>query len=529
MAKQQQQVVTPYYVPSNKATAKPKPAPAKVNKQKHTWRQLRQQATGTLKGQFVVLAASCMLLTLVMALYSFQSLNRAENDLNTIASGSIPSVDAAQTMAQYMDDIDAKSADYLATAALLNQEPCSIPGSSDQLTLTVHNCDDQIISAEITLANDALYKAAHNVTYPGERIAVERITAGFEEYIADISIMRYEFQQTNGHTDPHNVHMTNAYIAYQNASYVLHQRISSQPATVETNLPSCQVGIDQHTVDANTWVNGSLEDNLDCLSSINKTALDQAYNDTTGFLNATLFIFVIFLVGLTLLLLWTIGRMMWASHRVVNLGLVLALLLGVTFSFSVASFLGNLSGRHGDFGQMVKDDYDSVYYAALLQRYGTDANADESRWLIALAFNDQASVTKWAQDWQTNTQQVDTLIQRAQDNRTWPSEDQPLGDMRTSWATYYNIDGQIRVEANNTKDAQRIYKAEQLSTGQSNMAYRTFADAVSRLSKANYDHYHTTLNMTQAAFSTDILLCALLYPLVGLLALWGIASRLRDF
>jgi hypothetical protein len=39
-----------------------------------------------------------------------------------------------------------------------------------------------------------LFNAARNVTYPGERTAVERITAGFEEYVGDISVMRHEYQ-----------------------------------------------------------------------------------------------------------------------------------------------------------------------------------------------------------------------------------------------------------------------------------------------------------------------------------------------
>ena len=72
-------------------------------------------------GQFILLASVSMLLALGLALFISLSFLRSANDLNTIAQGSIPSVDAAQAMAQFIADIDAKSADYLGTAGLTEQ------------------------------------------------------------------------------------------------------------------------------------------------------------------------------------------------------------------------------------------------------------------------------------------------------------------------------------------------------------------------------------------------------------------------
>src|SRR5437764_1361339 len=88
--------------------------------------QLWQQVRGTLKGQFITLAIGIIVVALLQALLLTQVFNRAASDLDTISKGSIPSVDAAQAMAQYIQDIDAKAADYLATAALTDLQPCSI-------------------------------------------------------------------------------------------------------------------------------------------------------------------------------------------------------------------------------------------------------------------------------------------------------------------------------------------------------------------------------------------------------------------
>src|SRR5690242_5762361 len=123
MAQQQGQTATPYYIPSPQSlppqaptspagsggstTAQPS---AVMRVLPDVWQQVRK----TLKGQFLGQASVILLFSLVLAVTVSQSFSRAADDLNTIGNGSIPSVDAAQAMAQYMEDIDAKSADYLA-------------------------------------------------------------------------------------------------------------------------------------------------------------------------------------------------------------------------------------------------------------------------------------------------------------------------------------------------------------------------------------------------------------------------------
>ncbi len=174
---------------------------------------------------------------------------------------------------------------------------------------------------------------------------------------------------------------------------------------------------------------------------------------------------------------------------------------------------------------MVKDDYDSIYYAALLKKDGTNANADESRWLIALEFNNQAEAAHWQQDWQNNTAQVTQLISRAQHNQIWDEELQPLADMQADWSKYYQIDSTIRSAARSGN----IPAAEKISTGISNATFGNFTDAVNRLSQANLDHYNITLNATQGALSLYVFLSLILFPLIGLSAVWGISRRLRDF
>jgi hypothetical protein len=217
--------------------------------------------------------------------------------------------------------------------------------------------------------------------------------------------------------------------------------------------------------------------------------------------------------------------MVLITHRVINPGLTLALVATVVLSIASISVLASLQGKHGAYGQLVKDDYQSVYAANLLKRVGTNANADESRWLIALKFNNTEEAQRWDADWQSNTNKVNTLIKQAQANRTWPEEDQPLTDIPTNWNTYYRIDDpQIRSMANSGD----LQQAETFSTGPSNQAFGKFTDSVDQLKKANYDHYSVTLNATQSILNVYIRLSAIIFPLIGLAAVWGISQRFKD-
>ena len=498
--------------------------------------KLWQQARTTLKGQFIALICIVLLLAVLTTLVVSQAFLQAYTDLDTIAQGSVPSVDAAQAMSQYIEDIDAKAADYLAAASLTAQTPCTIIGSSrNPGNLTDHDCDALNIDAELVLANQQLYIAIHNVTYPGEHTATERIVAGFEEYRADIAVEEHEYALATSKTDPHDEHLQRARQAYLAATNVLNVRITQQPTLDasgnpvydETNIPACTV--EGRTIAAKDWPLGSLQQNIDCLSSINKSYLDAAYNATTNTIGITIVLIGLLCLVFCGLLLFVTLRMAVLTHRIITVGLALATLVAFVLSSAITTNFISMSGRHGAFGQMVKDDYDSVYYAALLKRYATAANADESRWLIAEDFGDQTEINRWQQDWYANKQRVETLIQQAVGNQTWPEEVQPLAAMQSSWKTYTSIDPQIRALATNMFNPNRIHDAQALSTGKSNENFSAFTSAVDRLSQVNRNYYNKTYAATDAALMVFIPLSLVLFPLIGLLALWGTARRLKYF
>jgi hypothetical protein len=501
----------------------------------------------TLKGRFFWQAGLILLLASIMTFMGATSLNKANNDLNTINSGSIPSVNYAQTISQLISSIDAQAADYLATADLTDTTQCTITDNTDTPMLTVHDCDERNIDAETVQINEQLFNAAHNATYPGEQTALERITTGLESYLGDIHQMRVDYGLAKSKADPTDPSLQQAYQAYLASSTILHDQISLPQVTTDhipfnpesgvSSLPACQSADGSVRYSPSQWTQSSLTVALDCLSDINNTALGKANRDANNFLSGSFWALVFWGLLLCGLLAFSTVYMMAATHRLVNPGLLPAVLIAIILSFNLFGFVGNLdkqSNNHqtlqdGAFQQMVADDYQSVYDATLLKRFATDANADESRWLIAQEFNDQPNIQHWQQDWNTNVVRVQSLMQNANANQTWDEEVQPLKDIDTYWKQYYALDGQIRTAENNQGDPNHTLTAEKLSTGESNLAFGYFTTAVQQLSNANQLHYNSTLSDTSSSLILYFVLSLVLFPLIGLLGAGGIWLRLKDF
>jgi hypothetical protein len=178
---------------------------------------------------------------------------------------------------------------------------------------------------------------------------------------------------------------------------------------------------------------------------------------------------------------------------------------------------------------MVRDAYDSVYATNLLKRDGTAANADESRWLVAVQFGDQGSADGWTTDWQRNTALVQASISQAIRNETFPEEHEPLRHIQADWTAYTAIDPQIRALATNTAQPDHIATAQRLSTGDSNAAFSRFLSTVDQLRSVNAGYVAQTYAASLARLDLALGWSTWLMPLAGISAAWGIAMRLKEF
>jgi hypothetical protein len=521
----------------------------------------------TLQGQFVMLAVILFLSSLGMMLVVSQQLQVTHDQLNTIAIKGVSSVDVAQRLLQYVQDVDARAADYLANATLTETHPCTIIGPDPahnltaQTPLTYHDCDALNIDAELTLANKELDGAIRNVAYPGERTALNRIAAGLNEYRTHIMISRYEYEMAGTNFAPDNVHLINAKNAYYTAANVINVKISEQSILdandeKSTDIPPCTLNVRTPkaikvlTLSAQEWSKGSLEQNVACLTSIDKQHLDDAYNQAVEHLGLSLLILSITSILFWLLLIYTILRVTLLTHYVINFTLVLVTLASIIFSVLVIANFAGLYGQHGAFEIMVKDKYDSVYYSALIQEYGTAANADEARWLIAATFNDRDQIVRWQEDWEFNKATVISLILLVQENSarseqdkaltdmllvqensTRLEQDKALTDMQRHWKNYTDIDPQIRAKAGNIYLPlyERIKNAQTLRLDRSNNEFSAFSNAVDKLASVNRADLNSTYDKANGFLTNYVPVCFVLFSLVGILASGSVLRRTRDF
>jgi fructosamine-3-kinase len=101
--------------------------------------------------------------------------------------------------------------------------------------------------------------------------------------------------------------------------------------------------------------------------------------------------------------------------------------------------------------------------------------------------------------------------------------------MQTNWNGYFTIDGRIRAAARNTGDPQRIITAERISTGISNQTFGKFTDAVDQFRLVDRGHFDQTYTSESANLALFTTLGLVLFPLIGLVAVWGASRRLKDF
>jgi len=484
--------------------------------------QVLSSVTTTLRGRTLVLGSLLVVFSLGLTWFMYVQLARASHDVQTIATDSVPSVDAAESLAALLQGLDASAADYLSAAGLHELHPCILPGESTHIgMLTNHDCDAQAIPRSMQLVNDQMYLAIRNVTYPGEKTALLHAQNGLELYLADISRMQENYEQ-GANPSPHQYSdLQRAYADYLAAEDVLTQQISPEqlPAYETTvSLPSCTLPGTRQTESAAVWTQGSLQTQVRCLAAINQVHLQQAYSDSLTFLVESSLVVSIASLFVVLLLVITLARIIRLSRRRIHVQLSLVVLLALGGCVYGCTTLFSLAGGTGAFHRMVISDRVSIDAAARIRDYGTAANADESRYLIAENFNDASAIARWQDDWNKNSAQVMVDMQVAKKNMTYhPAEDNAYAGMEHWWSEYLQQDTNIRssIKNSNPQDPNRALPAQEISTGISDQDFGSFLDATNRLARVNQDDYTQTLTGVQNLLDHAALLVLILLPLSG--------------
>jgi hypothetical protein len=492
------------------------------------WSTPRPRKKGKIKRHFLTGMILIVIMTGSLA-YTLVSLQINLNDsLSTINSQSIPAISTTQQIEKDLETLDGWASDFLAASNLTEKQSCTLVGLNTTSMLTPQVCDAQNIDAETILLNQDLFAATNNKADADQQTLLERISIGLESYLTDIHQMRVDDALSGQNANFHDPHMQQAYQDYDHASKILNDQITLttlNPQAPAITLPGNQIpfnvsgqsdcSIQGEPFAPDQWMQIGLLQTLDCLNDIDQTSLNAIYtNQALG--SASEPAILLFLIFTVLLIFYTINMVKW-THRLINLGLLTATILGITLGFiNWNTLLGNSNNAYQ---QMVENDYATISYTSQLQNTFLDARANESRWQLATLFNDTASAETSNTAWQSDATQIIALQSQVQETNDLPEEDLHLATISDDWSNYLSLNAQIHT-------IQHPDAAERLKIDQENSTLNGLNGIVAQIIQDEQANYTLMQNSIQESSPLTNLV---LFPLTALLAVWGIASSLKHF
>ena len=494
----------------------------------HTWR-----------GQFLLLMAAIVILALVCTVTAYNAFSDTQKRFKVAAQDSAPSIVAAQDMYQAAQNLEANITDFLLTA-----------DSTSPQTVNAHQQAQTAITQNRALFRNGLYRANLNLTDEAEKQALPEISRLYDLYSARIETILYAYQTVG-----------------RDAAYKLYFDATISPNAI---------------LDGAQDKNQTLLGYIARLEQANRDPLEKANRETDSAI--TFAQFGVGLLGLALLVAlgFTTYLLMQRTHRIVNPLVVPALLIALYFVLNV---FGTLGKADSDYKDAMVNAFPSIDAAVQIKVMATNANADESRWIIA---NDTQKSTDPAiagqagkrsveteTSFRAEQQTLETLLAAASNNVTYSGEREKLIMMYQSLNCYRYLDGEIRTiyggkdmslvsdiitiratSNTNSHDVAIIMglvnankrgtcpqpaekaalqgKADpqaaiRLTVGQSDQVYSQFIAAADGLRVINDQHFQQVVAGADDYLAHYAIYSLLVFPLVTLLGVAGVLLRLRDF
>lgn len=395
----------------------------------------------TLAGQFSALAILAALLSLLTMGVSFWVLSSTDDNFRRVVRGSTPSIIAAEELGQNFNALDTAAADFQVTTRIDVTSPDFNPGVYGENGL--RTLSDQRYLQYRQALNDALYRARNNITYQGEANAINVISIRLFDYLARLEVMRNEISQ--GHREA-------ALAQYKAAHDILvgnlNLELNSDGTPKLTNGRSKEEASAQNgwkDLDVNTQYLG-INANIAKLLKINQTELSKA---SDAVINASLLNLILVVVTIVLVLVvavWLSIRYALVTHRILNPGFVVGLLLAVGMLVWLTS---NLFQANNDYKTISRDSFLTINAASQAKQALLDYKGDESRLLLSVNSSgldstnpELTSAVKQAFDPALLSQNFDTQKKLVEDQLklAWSSINYP-GERKALCAIYDNPSG----------------------------------------------------------------------------------------
>ncbi|MBV8274760.1 MAG: hypothetical protein JO170_05790, partial [Verrucomicrobia bacterium] len=299
--------------------------------------------TATPVAVYILLWSAIFILAAVLCAASVNAVNQCREAVKSIGRDCAPSIIAAQQIKQDLAKLDANSADFLLA------KNANLPIYQELQTQA------ETLKSEFS---DSLVTAAQNITFgDSERVPITKLSSGIVRYC---ELVAGANQRQNNDATP----------LIANASSYLH----SQLFTAAQDLDKA-----------------------------NTTVLDRVYNLRSQSLHIQSILFLLVWCVLNVLLLGTAIYLWKVTKRILNLGILIALLLDAILAFQI--FFATEGSAYG-LKVITKDAFDSIHWLWSARATAVDAYGARARVLLFAHSNDQPAALRNLEDCQDKILQL---------------------------------------------------------------------------------------------------------------------------
>lgn len=400
--------------------------------------------------------------SLLLAIATFVAVGQLRQSAKAVTQDSTPSILAAQQIRTALVDMDASAANDLLAG----------PNGS-RAAYDSFEADRSIIGRKLGAASE-------NITYGNnERIPIETVSDTLGLYLQQITRARDLNRQGDA---------AGALTTFRQASALLRQ----------TMLPAAEA-----------------------LDKVNADELDTAYfrHRSATVLSGLL----IFGSGIALLLVLAGAQvfLLTRTRRIINLPLLVASVLLVVF---LVRLDGVLSAESGHLKTANRDAFDSLSALARAESIATDANGDESLYLL-----DKQNAAQYDASYHDKITQTRQYLDAELRNITFPGEREAATSAQQRLQQYDQIDGQIRMLEQSGKHGEAVALKTGMRIGESNYTFGQFDTAVVQTMNINTAAFTQARDSAFAALNRVDVLAIGAALLLAFLAWLGLQPRLREY
>jgi hypothetical protein len=319
--------------------------------------------------------------------------------------------------------------------------------------------------------------------------------------------------------------------------FTILSNISAYEYTVGGAVSSgAEISVDQF-MEANRLMQQKILPASSALNHANLSQLDSIYASFTKNINNVMFFMRLLGIAFLIILIGTQVYLFKKTHRILNIGLLIAtILFSVNFVYSASA----LNSVKSDLYTAKHDAFDSLNALLSAKAEAYNANAIESLYLLhngtgivqtADTINFNLSAARLNSDPKAALAggKFEGYLNDALSNVTFSGEKEAVGVALQQWAKYVDIDKQIRSLEYDSKHNDAIALCVGYAAGQSNFEFAKFDSALGDTININQINFDSSINSAFKTLNMFPYITAVFLVLISTASILGMKARIDEY